>query len=205
MPKARFKIKLTGLEIEFEGERDDVPRLSHAMRSRVGEMLALPAVVSELHGRQLIQHEDAARSDEGEGSERTQKRARKTAGKSTRGAAGAVQWTHDPSKWGNPRQGWNPLTKTIWLLYILKTENGVRELTVSQIAATFNRHFREFGLIRPSNVSRDLAKAKSQQPPLVQNDTATEPNAWFLTEAGLKRGEALVSEALGIQLESLKD
>jgi hypothetical protein len=114
-----------------------------------------------------------------------------------RNQAVAIDWRHDPSRWGSPQQMWSTAEKSIWLLYVVKQETETSELPASQIAATFNKHFRQAGQINASQISRDLGRAKNKRPSLVAENTTTTPSAWYLTDTGIKRAEELVNQALG--------
>jgi hypothetical protein len=110
----------------------------------------------------------------------------------------AVDWKHDPSKYGSPKQGWSTADKSLWLLYVVSQEAGVRELSGQRIVATFNKHFRQAGTIQIRYVSRDLGGLKVKKTPApVAEDTTKTPSAWFLIDEGVKMAQSLVADALG--------
>jgi hypothetical protein len=113
--------------------------------------------------------------------------------------AAAIDWKQDPSKLGAPQQDWTTATKSIWLLYVVSQEASILELTGGEIAATFNKHFRQSGEIKTGQVNRDLGQLKGLkgQPALVAEDTTKTPSAWSLTQEGERRALDLVAEALG--------
>ena len=82
--------------------------------------------------------------------------------------------------------------KAIWLLHVVK-----QELSGSVLVATFNKHFRQAGMITVSNANRDLGRSKSKSPPFVGEDTTKNPPQWFLTEEGTRQANKLVGDALG--------
>ena len=106
-------------------------------------------------------------------------------------------WTHDPNRWGTPSQNWTTAEKAQWLLHVVSQQTDIREIPSSQIAATFNKHFREAGPIRPQNVARDLGKLKTESPAPVSQDTMKDSKPWFLTQSGKTKAAELVSQGLG--------
>jgi len=54
-------------------------------------------------------------------------------------------------------------------------------------------------LIRPSNVSRDLGKAKTVAPAKVNEDSTKSPSTWFLTVEGEKTAVELVTAGRGLK------
>ena len=114
---------------------------------------------------------------------------------SKEGAVETIEWQHDPLKYGNPQQSWNPTKKAIWLLYVVSQERGISQLSAPRITDTFNRKFKQAGTVRGSNVSRDLGKAKTRNPSWAQEDTTKSPSEWFLTIAGVKEAQSAVEEA----------
>src|SRR5262249_33863933 len=57
----------------------------------------------------------------------------------------AVDWVHDPSKWGHPAQSWSTVDKCLWLLHVVKQEKNIQELSGPVIVATLSKHFRQAG------------------------------------------------------------
>ena len=119
--------------------------------------------------------------------------------------AKSVDWPHDPDSWGMPPQKWNTAKKAQWLLYVVSRQTDVREMTSSQIAVTFNKHFREAGTIRPQNVARDFGKLKTKSPAPVSQDTTKDSGSWFLTQSGEAEAAELANQALGRSPDTKKD
>src|SRR5262249_27726763 len=109
----------------------------------------------------------------------------------------AVDFKHDPARWGNPQQTWPTAKKAMWLLFVMENQGAPKELGAAAIADTFNKHFRSAGAIQSFNVTRDLGKAKSKAPPTVGEDTTKSPSSWYLTDEGHKTARSLVAEATG--------
>jgi hypothetical protein len=200
MSKFRIKLKLTGLEIEVEGNRSDVP----AITQNIGEQFAgllMPAtriVEGEVpeNGPTIQSQSIDITPVSGKKSRRRRPNAAAAATADKDGSA-AVDWRHDTSKWGAPQQSWNSTKKAIWLLYVVSKETNVSELSAPGLASTFNKHFKQAGRLRANNLSRDLGKLKSEREAPVSEDTTKKPSTWFLTQAGIKRAEQLVAEAIG--------
>lgn len=201
MAKTKFEIELTGLKIKFEGEREEMPSFSNAVANQVGQLLTTPTV-TEQASLPAPKPETDSQIIEAKPKSLRKSRAKKAssdgASRPGRKKEPAVDWKHDPDKWGNPLQNWNPTKKSIWLLYILENLANVKMLTSSGIANTFNKHFKETGQIQTGNVTRDLRKAKKAVPALVHNDSTEKGEPWYLLEAGKKIAEQLVLEARGI-------
>ena len=200
MSKFKIKMKLTGLELEIEGTKDDIPIISQNLAAQFGGMLSPAANIVQgtrpAIPRSIIE-QSAAETDQVKARKRSSKRTSASGGDSK--AVKHFDWTHDVQQWGTPLQDWNPLQKSIWLLYVAKAQGAADEMTTGQITNTFNKHFRQAGLIRPSNVSRDLGKAKTVAPAKVNEDSTKSPATWFLTSEGEKTAVDLVSAGRGLK------
>jgi hypothetical protein len=203
MAKFKIALKVTGLELQIEGSRDDVPLMAHAAGQQLmGLFMPASNVVegefSSVETPALPAPPSQAPRNSKKGSS-SRSKGRSMNGTKPNGAtsAEAIDWVHDPAKWGVPKQEWNTATKAMWLLYVVSREKGVGELSPAVIVATFNKHFRQSGQILANNTSRDLGKLKTKAPALVAEDTTREPKSWFLTQAGIGHAQKLVEEALG--------
>lgn len=204
MSKFRVSIKIQGLELEVEGTRDDVPALRKSLTQQLGGLF-VPAmeIVDSVSSSQPP-------TDSTTVTEETNKRKRKPRATHSRSSGETreekpVDWRHDTTKYGSPKQAWKTADKALWLLYVSAIEANVKELSGSQIVLTFNKHFRQAGQLKIWNVNRDLGRLKTSsqgQPPLVSEDTTKNPPTWFLTEAGIKAAQKLVGESLGQQPSS---
>lgn len=197
MSKFKIKLKLTGLEIEIEGTKEDLPIISQNLANQLGNVIT-PAANMVQGARPAIPHIPAAPGLDADETKSRRKSPRKNGGADTKAKkAVALDFVHDSSKWGTPSQDWNPTKKSLWLLYVVKAAGAATEMTATEVANTFNKHFRQAGTIQPSNVSRDLGKAKKQAPALVGEMTNQDPSPWFLTAEGEKIAIELVREGLG--------
>lgn len=200
--KFKISLKLTGLELQIEGSRGDVPLMAQAVGQQLTGMFMPAADVIE---GEVVEQKMAALPAIAESTSKSNRKRpnrskpRPTVGPKSNASADdkPIDWVHDPSKWGYPKQGWSTVTKAIWLLYVASKEVSVPELTARKIANTFNKHFRESGQIAVQNVARDLAKKKAATPAVVGSDTTKSPGTWYLTHTGISEAEKLVNEALG--------
>jgi len=203
MSKTKFHVKISGLEISFEGEREDLPKLNQTVGSQVQSLIQTPTALLERatttspNSGVVI---DAPIPSNGSKRKSGSKAARTSNGASATRTTNEdpVAWKHDVERWGAPLQSWNPTKKAIWLLFVAKNEAGIGEMTPGQIANTFNQYFKECGSIRASNVSRDLRKTSQERPPMVQKNNAAGGQPWYLTNHGLQQSGAYVKEARGI-------
>lgn len=195
MSKVKFRLKLTGLEFEYEGTREDVSQVSNALADQITGVL-MPAASIAREQRPALQHKPEQPPIDTDAKPR-KRSAKKPVSDDGSKKGGALEFTHDPAQWGTPLQAWNPTKKSLWLLYVVKSLGVATEMTPSTIANTFNKHFRQAGTIQASHVARDLGKAKKQAPTKVGEMTNLTPSPWFLTAEGEKTAVELVREGLG--------
>jgi len=189
---SRFKVKLevTGFKMEIEGSRDDVGTITKSIGEQftglmqpassivTGDPKSLPASTNGIEDAIEVKSKRGRRKSNGSG------------GKAEKG--GAVDFQNEPSKYGAPIQGWSTLDKSLWLLHAVKEQANIGELSAGEIAATFNKHFKQMGKISPPNVSRDLGKKKSGAKALVNENTSVHPAKWYLTSEGIKEVQKLI-------------
>jgi hypothetical protein len=201
MAKFEVKLKLTGLELEIKGEREDIPRLTSSLSEQIAGALRPTALIAQAKEPEVVHNGtvDYAHPKDSAETKRRRKPARQHRAKDGDAAdtAAVLDWVHDPAKWGSPQQGWSVAEKSLWLLHVVAGEKQLAVLSGPSIAATFNRHFRQAGPVHPPLVTRELGKLKSVSPALVGEDTTVDPSTWFLTQEGSKRAEELVNQAKG--------
>jgi len=205
MSNFKIKMKLTGFELEIEGSQDNVPEISQAIGRQLAGLVQAPdALLNSATDRvQTLPAAPVQQADEIRPEPSTRRRqARKR--KATNGSGSdddstevAVNWRHDPSKYGTPSQSWTTAAKALWLLYVVTQETEIREMSGRQIMLTFNRHFRQAKEVTVANVNRDLGRAKLKTPAWVAEDTTKSPSAWYITEEGLKAAQSQIAPALG--------
>lgn len=191
MATFKIRMKLEGLELEVEGEREDVALINDSLAQQFAGLLAPASAIIE---GEIVDNARSARPADahavipprpGKRKPRKKQAAPKVA--TTSAPDVAVDWKHDASLFGTPRQEWNTATKSLWTLYVTKEAAHVEQLSAARIAVTFNKHFKQSGTIRAHNVQRDLGKLKASggQKAQVGEDTTVEPSEWFLTDAGI--------------------
>ena len=192
MPKFRIRLKVQGLELEVDGEREDIPAITAAVQQQFSGLI-LPAESMADGHKQLA---DGGRWNGGE-EEKTKGRGRKRGGGSriTDGAAAqAIEFRHDAAKYGNPLQSWDVTQKSIWLLFVIKSLTDTKEVSGPQLAATFKQYFKPAGKMHPPHVTRDLSRAKVQNPAPVGEDKGL----WFLTDEGDRQAQELIKSVLNL-------
>lgn len=199
MSRFKIKFKIQGLELDIEGDRRDVGLISRAVGDQVAGLIAPAneivdgqrAVVPK--GMVDVTPHPIARN------------ARKRASTGTRTNSGgptttAIDFVHEPQRFGTPTQTWKAVQKAMWLIFVVGELKQITQLNAGTIFATFNKHFRQAGMLRRSNVARDLGRVKlkiGDMPPLVAEDTTKSPTEWFLTDEGKKQVNALIIDSLG--------
>ena len=202
MAKFEVRLKLQGLELEIKGEREEIPQLTRNISGQLAGVFTPTALIAQAKESEVTVLEHGANGtpapESNGGKPRRKPARRRQKDHDAEDPSVAIDWVHDPAKWGAPQQSWSVADKSIWLLYVVVTGEKLRtELTGPAIATTFNKHFKQAGTVHPPNVTRELGKLKSGSPALVGENTTSEPTSWFLTHEGVKRGEQLVIDAKG--------
>jgi hypothetical protein len=206
MSKFRVKLELSGLKLEIEGSREDVPLLTRNIAeqlagvimpaARIVEGKAIPAL-----GRDSIASSGAVVTQTVPAASRTARKRRSPSvggGRAQSGGASApILWQHDANTWGNPLLTWKAVDKSVWLLYVAKQVGAAGEMSVNQMVTTFDRLFRTAGKLNVGNIARDFGKLNAEPPSKVQMNGTVEPATWYLTDAGINHAEALVRTARG--------
>lgn len=183
MAKFRIRLKLQGFELEVDGERADIPAITAAVQKQLTGLVQ-PAETFADGAKRLeasSQVIDATTKPARRGS-------RKRASTDDSASTQALDFRHDPAKCGNPKQDWSVTDKCIWMLYVLADSGQLKEFSAPQLTATFNQQFKASGKLHPPNVTRDLAKAKGQNPALVGEDK----DLWYLTATGQEHAKELI-------------
>jgi hypothetical protein len=191
MGKFKLKFKIKELEFEMEGERESIPVMTHALQHHFTGLLKPAQIANDSaspagSAHPAIEVAPPGNGDDARRSPKPSSRARE------KEPTKAFDFRHDPSKWGSPKQSWTAGQKIIWLLYVILQQSGKQALTAGMIASTFNKHFREAGMLKPKNIYRDLDILKMKSPSPVGEDTTKARPEWFLVEEGKKQGAQLV-------------
>jgi hypothetical protein len=193
MAKFRIRLKLQGLDLEVDGERQDLPAITHAVQQQLTNLVVSGEVITDGSQRQLA---DGSNNGTG-GGEDEEPRKRRPVRRAARGvgdgvASAPIDFRHDGAKYGNPVQAWSLTEKLIWLLYVLKKTASMDEVAGPQLASTFNQNFKQAGKIHPPHVTMHLGRAKMQNPPPIGQDK----DNYFLTNEGDKQAEQLIQNLL---------
>ena len=184
MGKFSISLKVKELELQISGDRDDIPKISAAVRQQLGGMVQ-PAegIVSGNTPIDVTPHAvPVADKQKGKNRKRNWSDV----------PADPLDLRHDAAKFGSPQQLWSVADKSFWLLYVLEHTGLGKEVSGPVIAATFNHHFKACGTVHPPVVTRELAKAKVSTPALVGESKGTVPSLWYLTEEGKKHVDELI-------------
>lgn len=204
MSKFRIRMKLQGLELEIDGEREDAALISRNLGSQLSGILSPAGRIIEGDAEPLSNGPSEIPTQTWAVSTKTPTRRRRQLQSSSGGspvpkdASGVIDFTHSPEKHGTPLQAWKTADKCLWLMRVLTENAKGDQFTTKTLVETFNKHFKQSGTITSSNTSRDLGRLKSKdRPSPIGEDTAASPSTWFLTEEGQKRASQLMQQALG--------
>lgn len=206
MSKVKIKLRLQGFELDVEGERQEVAIATRSISGQLANLMMPPnqiVVGGNNVGDPLVDVTPAPSPEE-------RKSGRKKSGSAARGSNGkssppAIDFVNDPAKFGTPSQSWSLTQKAMWTIFVVAELKNITSLPAGLIGRTFNKHFRQTGEIRPSNISRDLGKLKTKSgetPPLVGEDTTKAPSEWFLVEEGTRQVRALIAKSGSTELAS---
>lgn len=199
MATFKVKMKLEGFELEIEGEREDAALISDQIGRQFSTILSpIEGIVSgkEESGSQPFLDLQLTEAPKQRKSTRRSSVSRKRSGPDTE-TAQPLQFRHSSDKFGNPQQAWKTAQKAMWLIYVLSECGLGEEFTTRQLQEVFNQHFKQFGTITTSNVTRDLGKQKGEKPPNIGEDPTGGESKWYLTEAGVRVAQKLTADALG--------
>jgi len=105
MAKFRIRLKVQALELEIDGEREDIPALGAAVRQQFAGLIK-PAELT-LDAKQLSNGDQAGSDDADDNGAKGKGKSRRRASGSRggEGAATAIDFRHDAAKYGNPFKG----------------------------------------------------------------------------------------------------
>lgn len=187
MGKFHLRLKLQGLEVEIDGDREDMHAITAAVQQQLGTLVEPIETVANGQ-RKLGTGSPVVEVDAGKGKGRSRRSKGSTDGVPTQ----PIEFRHDSAKFGNPVQTWTLTEKVIWLLFVIKSTLGTKEVGGPELAATFNDKFKSAGKLHPPHVTRDLAKLKATNPAPVGEDK----NLWYLTDEGDRQAQQLIQNVL---------
>jgi hypothetical protein len=107
MANFRIRMKVQGFELEVDGEREDIPAITNAVKDQLGGFVISGDVVTD--GRKQLEATNRGTTDDDKGG----RRRNRNAGRSSEAAAAAIEFRHDAAKYGNPIQDWIAAQKCI--------------------------------------------------------------------------------------------
>lgn len=201
MAKFEVEFEITGLRLKVKAERDeDVSKITQQIGKQLsGLTQPYPGIVEnprviEAHAQPASKGYDETSVLPKSVGRSGRKRTRKT---SENGGSQPIHWQHDAAAWGTPKQAWTAIQKILWIMYAIGKATGQEEIGGPTIAESFNKSFKQFGILNKKSMTRDLGVLKTKVPAQVMDNTAASPITWFLTEAGTQEAERLVIEARG--------
>src|SRR5262249_52599850 len=114
MAKFKVRLKVQALELEIDGEREDLPLITNAVNRQFAAIVEPTEVIAELP---KLPNSNGGGADDGKGKPG---RKRQPANRTPAEFAGPVEYRHDPAKFGVPNQSWSILEKVIWMLWVLQ-------------------------------------------------------------------------------------
>jgi len=197
MSKFKINLELTGLKLNIEGSREDIPLITQGLAQQLTGLIAPAAAIASGDDDILDNRPPAAPAPLVHEVKKRKKRVAPARGSGAADSAteqmnAPIDFRHDPVRYGAPKQAWKTADKSVWLLHVVGSE-----MSGAVIVATFNKHFRQAGTITVSNANRDLGRLKGKSPAVVGEDTTKNPPQWFLTEEGTRQALKLVGDALG--------
>ncbi len=203
---ATIELLVEKFRLRVTADRDEIPQVTANLARQFAGMLEPAAgLATNSPPRKVIPSSPSpevnGNDKENGNSNETRKANRKNARADGVGAASKsepINYVHDSGNWGFPQQEFTTLEKAVYVLYIVEQMTTKTELPAGVITATFNKHYKQAGQVRPSNISKYLGAARSQRPSPVDLNTTAEPNAWFLTSEGKKIAEQLVMKSRGL-------
>jgi hypothetical protein len=207
MSKLEIKFELTGLKFEITGEKDNVSAALASLQQQVAAIAQSAASTTAALDGRIPQPENRGRSLDGgmaliEGETRvapasTAARTRRRSTTSTKTNVAAIEFAHNPERFGFPKQDWNTATKAMWLLYVIELQTGQRDVAASVLVATFKHYFKEFGNLLTHNITRDLGGAKKKG--LVNSDPSKNPETWYLLSTGKAEMQSLIENQATVE------
>ena len=190
MSKFKIKLELQAFKLEIEGSREDIPLITQNVAKQLTGLVQPPQGIVGTAPSPSTNGDDGAGQMLVNGKPYSKSKPRKPSKQSSpqKTESQIIDFQPDPLNFGTPLQTWNTVQKAIWLMLLLKQEKSLTHSSPTLIAETFNKHFFTAGVLRPSNVSRDLKANKGSKDSWVgETDSGL-----FLTDAGAKKAAELI-------------
>jgi hypothetical protein len=185
--KFRVKVELQGLKFEIEGDREIGSTIAQNLANQIANVVQ-PAALLEApkngqDGHGVIDSAPVIPA------RKRRKSSGKSGGSADASGTPAVNWSHDPAKWGAPLQTWKQPQKINWLLHVVEQETGRTDLSPAEMVDIFKTKFRAAGLLRRGNIPSNLGN----NPEFF----GSVDGRWFLKQGGKDAAANLIAEAKG--------
>src|SRR5690242_17006749 len=128
MAKFKVRLKVQALELEIDGEREDLPLITSAVNRQFATLVEPTEVIAELP---KLPGSNGSESTSSEGGKGKPRKPRPPANRTPAEFAGPVDYRHDSGKFGVPQQEWSIIEKVIWMLWVLQ-QGGTKEYMAGQ-------------------------------------------------------------------------
>lgn len=197
MAKFEVEFELKEIKLRIRGEREDIPLIASQLGQGVAQAFVPLAEIVEGTPPGGGAKTSAPHPTPIDSARRKVKRVASTSRSSSSSSVTAPQFRHDAGSWGTPKQEWKLTDKLLWLIYVVKQQSSVGELSGAAMVNLFNLHFKQAGLVKLKRVTEALGRLKQESPPAVNEDATKNPTTWFLTQEGERRAAALIAQARG--------
>lgn len=192
--KVKFKLKITGFELEMEGTKESTALITSQVSQTLRGLISAPSLDEEPNNENgknnRVENAEAALVPTSTHSKR--KRRQRPGNLSAQAESDVIDFIHEIDKYGMPSIKWSTSTKSLWLLYVVKQIAKKDAMTTKQIIETFNKHFKQAKTV--ANVGRDLGQLKLDTNYYVGEDTTKNPHEWYITESGEKHVQKLIAD-----------
>ncbi|HVZ93855.1 MAG TPA: hypothetical protein VG797_05040 [Phycisphaerales bacterium] len=190
--KFKMKFKVTGLELEIEGDRADIPLMTQNIGSQFVGLLEPAANIAEGEAPAVKKvANDAKPAAQIEDKSTKGRGRRKIVNGGGGGSKSTITLTPDHERWGAPSQDWTGTEKSIWLLKVLADGDHKGGATANEIANVFAEHFQTAGKLTRQNVDSGLRGVANGADALVVRQGT---GKFTLTQKGIAKATTLVEE-----------
>ncbi|MEJ7822128.1 MAG: hypothetical protein WKF85_07385 [Chitinophagaceae bacterium] len=191
--RVEFELEITGFKLKVKGSKESAAQITSQVSNTLRGLITPPSLdEKDSFKRNETEDTDVTVLSSGNGSSKKRARRKKQLNSNLQVVSAAIEFKHEPEKYGIPTTKWSTATKSLWLLYVVKQITKIDAMTTNQIIETFNKHFKQAKTI--SNVARDLGNLKMDSNLWIGEDTTKSPHEWYITESGEKHVQKLIAE-----------
>jgi hypothetical protein len=192
----KFKLKITGFELEVEGSKEDVAAITSSVANQL-KGLTTPQVFGDNTEIEDVEVTEVSTTSLPPAPKKKNARKRSSSSGSANMKIEPIDFKNDPKKYSAPSMSWTTLQKALWLMYVINNEKNISELSIAQITNTYNTYYKQSKTIRATNVARDLGKVKLGSGAFVGENSALSPHLWYLTDGGDLHVQNIIKESKG--------